>query len=47
MLAAAAAVFAACSNEELVSLNAPQAAQEQGIGFEVYTQRNITRAGNL
>ena len=45
MLAAAAAVFAACSNEELVSLNAPQAAQEQGIGFEVYTQRNITRAG--
>lgn len=46
LFAAAAAMFAACSNEDLaVSENAQQKAGEAPISFSVYTPRNVTRAG--
>jgi len=45
VFAAAAAMSAACSNEELVTANQPTKADAQPVSFSVYTQRAVTRAG--
>ena len=46
IFAAAAAMFAACSNEELATLDIQKAnVQDNAVNFSVYTMRNVTRAG--
>ena len=46
ILAAAAALFAACSSDDLaIQEQAPQPAQDNAVSFDVYTQRGLTRAG--
>lgn len=47
LFAAAAALFAACSNsDELATAQAPEAVQgEIPVGFEAYAMRSVTRAG--
>jgi hypothetical protein len=45
VFAAAASLFAACSNEELATLDVQKKAQDPAINFTVYTQRAVTRAG--
>lgn len=49
VMAAAAALFAACSSNDLVEEKAPQTtqptAEEQAVGFDVYVNRGTTRAG--
>jgi len=51
MLAAAAALFAACSSNDLAEEKSPQTTQptvdEQAVTFDAYTSRGTTRAGGL
>jgi len=48
-MAAAAALFAACSSNDLAEEKAPQTTQptveEQAVGFDAYVNRGLTRAG--
>ena len=43
--AVTAAMFAACSNDELATQNANLKSQEVPVNFDVYAQRAVTRAG--
>ena len=47
LLAAAAALFAACSSEKdsLDTQQQPAQLEDSAVGFDVYTQRATTRAG--
>lgn len=48
LIAAAAAMFAACTNDDKLEVQTPEkpAAQEIAVGFDAYTQRSVTRAGD-